>query len=304
MSTLVSVRVITYNSSKTVIETLDSIYNQTYPNIELIISDDCSKDDTVEICREWITMNKERFIRVELLTVPQNTGVSANCNRAESACKGQWIKGIAGDDILAPNCIEEFVRFVEQNPEATYVFCKMEGFGRPQAEVDEYMNRCFDYSFFSLTTEEQYHRLVFKGNCLPAPALFYNLERAQKEAFVNDERIPMVEDYPKWMQMTKAGVHFHFIDKVLVRYRLSENSISTTTIPSQRTRQSFALIYIYYVFKPRFLYYKSPMKKLGEVRKFVHAANTAWGGCFWGTMMVIDKGLAKILNLFGAKLKV
>jgi alpha-1,3-rhamnosyltransferase len=84
---LVSVRVITYNSSKTVIETLDSIYNQTYPNIELIISDDCSKDDTVAICREWVNQHKERFARTEILTVPQNTGVSANINRSEKACR-------------------------------------------------------------------------------------------------------------------------------------------------------------------------------------------------------------------------
>ena len=103
--------------------------------------------------------------------------------------------------------------------------------------------------------------------------------------------------------MTKAGVKFYFIDKPLVKYRLSENSISTTTTPSLRARQSGALIYIYYIFKPRFHYYKSPIKKLGEVRKYIHAANTAWGGWFWKMMMVLDKGLAKMLNAFGANLK-
>lgn len=66
---LVSVAVVTYNSSKTVLETLDSIYNQTYPNLELIVSDDCSPDNTVEICREWIAGHSRRFIRTELLTV-------------------------------------------------------------------------------------------------------------------------------------------------------------------------------------------------------------------------------------------
>lgn len=300
---LVSVPLITYNSADTVIDTLESIKAQTYPNIELVISDDCSKDDTVEVCRKWVERNNNRFVRALVLTVEKNTGVSANANRAESACQGVWIKGIAGDDILMPNCLEEFAKYVELHPEATYVFCKMEGFGRSQEKIDEYMNRCFDYSFFSLTPEEQYHRLVFKGNCIPAPAMFYHRQRAQEDAFGNDERIPMVEDYPKWMRMTKAGVNFHFVDKPLVRYRLSESSISTTTSPSLRTKQSSAMIYIYYKFKPRFHYYKSPLKKLGEIRKFIHAANTAWGGWFWKTMMRIDYVLAKTLNLLGTKLK-
>ena len=301
--TIVSVPIVTYNSSKTIIETLDSVYNQTYPTIELIVSDDCSTDDTVKVCRAWIEQNKNRFVRTEILTVEKNTGVSANCNRAEAACRGEWVKGIAGDDKLLPNCIEEFVNFVSVNQEATYVFCRLEGFGRCQEELDEYMNRCFDYSFFSLTPEEQYHRLVFKGNCLPAPAMFYNRKRAQEDAFGNDERIPMVEDYPKWMRMTKAGVKFYFIDKQLVSYRLSDTSISTTTTPSQRARQSSAMIYIYYQFKPRFHYYNSPIKKLGEMRKYIHAANTAWGGWFWKTIKGIDYVFAKTLNLFGAKLK-
>ena len=301
---LVSVPVITYNSAKTVLETLESIKAQTYPNIELIISDDCSKDNTVEVCRDWVEKNKERFSRTEILTVEKNTGISGNDNRAQRACHGTWIKGIAGDDILLPNCITEFVKYIELHPEATYVFSRMEGFGRSQEEVDEYMNRCFDYSFFSLTPEEQYHRLVFKGNCLPAPTLFYNRQRAKNDAYGNDERIPMVEDYPKWMRMTKAGVHFHFVDKTLVRYRLSESSISTTTTPSLRTKQSCALMYIYYFFKPRYYYYKSPIKKLGEIRKYIHAANTAWGGWFWKTLIGIDYVFAKTLNLFGAKLKV
>ena len=69
---LVSVTVITYNSSKTVLETLDSIKAQTYQNLELIVSDDCSTDDTVELCRNWIEQNKERFVRTELLTVEKN----------------------------------------------------------------------------------------------------------------------------------------------------------------------------------------------------------------------------------------
>ena len=179
----------------------------------------------------------------------------------------------------------------------------MEGFGRPQDEADEYMNRCFDYSFFNLSAEEQYKRLVFKGNCVPAPASFYNRNKTQSKVFTNDERIPLIEDYPKWMNITNSGIQLRFIDKTLVRYRLSENSISTTHTPSLKTKQSIALVYIYYLFKPRFKFYKSPIKKLAEIRKYINAANTAWGGWFWTSLMGIDKFGVIILNKLGCNIK-
>lgn len=301
---LVSVPVYTYNSAKTVIETLDSIKEQTYPNIELIISDDRSTDDTVDLCRDWIKKNKERFVRTEIIVPKHNTGISANCNRGEAVCAGEWIKGIAGDDLLMPNCIQDFMDYVAEHQDTIFLFGRMDGFGRPKEEVDEYMNRCFDYSFFDLSAEEQYRRLVFKGNCLPAPCLFYNRQKVTELGICNDERIPMVDDYPKWMNITKRGIQLRFVDKVLVKYRLSESSISTTTTPSLRAKQSIALIYIYYIFSPRIRSFKSPIKKLGEIRKYIHAANTAWGGWFWKSVMVLDWCFAKVLNLFGAKLKV
>ena len=304
MQPLVSVLVLTYNSAGTVIETLESIKAQTYPNIELIISDDCSTDNTIEVCRDWVDKNKGRFIKSEIIAIEQNTGVSANFNRAEAACSGEWVKGTAGDDLLLPDCIQDSVEYVEDHPDVIFLFGRMEGFGRPQEEIDEYMNRCYDYSFFDLSAEEQYNRLVFKGNCVPAPSSFYNLALVRKYQIRNDERIPMVEDYPKWMNITKRGIQLRLVDKILVQYRLSENSISTTTTPSVRARQSGALIYIYYIFNTRFKSYKSPIKKLGEIRKYIHAANTAWGGWFWKSAMAIDWCLASVLNLFGAKLKV
>lgn len=64
---LVSVVVITYNSEKYILETLESIKTQSYKNLELIISDDCSKDDTVMICRDWLDKEGERFIRTKLI---------------------------------------------------------------------------------------------------------------------------------------------------------------------------------------------------------------------------------------------
>lgn len=242
---LVSVPVITYNSSKTVLETLDSIKAQTYQNLELIVSDDCSTDNTVELCRNWIEQNKFRFARTELLTVEKNTGVSANLNRAEIACQGEWVKGIAGDDILMPNCVQDSLDYVAEHPDAIYLFGKQKAFGASEERCKE-IDAVFDYTFFNLTQEQQLHRLVFDGNCVPATTLFYNRVADQKVGIKNDERIPLLEDWPKWINLLRAGINLHFIDKVLVKYRVG--GISTRgkmSLQSYISDRKFCFFYRY-----------------------------------------------------------
>jgi alpha-1,3-rhamnosyltransferase len=104
---LVSVVVVTYNSSKYVPETLESVKAQTYSNIELIITDDCSKDNTVEVCNQWLEKNKTRFVNIHLVTTKKNTGIPGNCNRGLNASKGELLKFIAGDDVILPGFIEQ-----------------------------------------------------------------------------------------------------------------------------------------------------------------------------------------------------
>lgn len=296
---LVSVPVITYNSSKTVVETLDSIYNQIYPKLELIVSDDCSTDNTVEVCREWIASHGHRFIRTELLTVEKNTGVSANMNRAEKSCKGEWVKPIAGDDILFPECIEVYANYVQKNQDSLVVFSCMKGFGKSESEVEDYMKRVFDYSFFTLSIPEQLHRLIFKGNCLPAPTCFYNQVRLASLGIVGyDERIPMVEDYPRWILLLKHGVRFDFVDKTLARYRLSENAISSTSHPSDAALKSNALIYIYYLYPE--------MKKgnwLRATHKYIKAAAECRDCAFWKVLNCCDTALSDAFNKLGINVK-
>ena len=97
---LVSIVVVTYNSSEFVLETLESAKIQTYKNIELIVTDDCSKDNTLEIVKDWVDKNKDSFIHTLVLEATVNTGISGNCNRGCNASKGEYIKTIAGDDTL------------------------------------------------------------------------------------------------------------------------------------------------------------------------------------------------------------
>lgn len=277
LDSLVSVPVITYNSSKTVVETLDSIYNQTYPKLELIVSDDCSTDDTVEICREWIEAHKERFVRTELLTVEKNAGVSANMNRAEASCQGEWVKPIAGDDILMSDCIETNVDYVHKHSDVNYVFAKVKAFGGEEDRRKEIEGQ-FLYEFFNWTIEKQYDFLTLERNCIPTATSFYNRNSIIKLGVKNDERIPLLDDWPRWVNLLKKGVRFCFIDKVTVNYRVSENAISTRKDLSVEYKKSLALNYIYYGFPNDYRKQdkKRAVLKYLRLQRFVHDDALLW----------------------------
>ena len=292
----VSVIVVTYNSSKTVVETLDSIANQTYPSLELVVSDDCSTDNTVEICREWIEAHKERFVRTELLTVEKNTGVSANMNRAEAACRGEWVKPIAGDDILLTNCIDIYLSYIETHPDAVYVFAQMEFFGGK--EKDRFLRSKWyidnTKSFFESSIEEQYDFLTLVGCCIPSPTAFFSRKAVETLGVTNDERIPFMEDFPKWINLLKKNVRFHFIERKTVCYRLSDTSLCRKS-PAV-FEKSKAKAYIYYCFDNEC---KKGDKRVARL-KWLRAKKTIHDGAIvWRVLLSLYKKLFPIQEIRG-----
>lgn len=247
MQTLVSILVVTYNSVKTVLETLESIKAQTYPHIELIISDDCSSDNTVALCRAWVEKNKKRFVRTEIITVAKNTGTAGNLNRAEAACRGVWIKGIAGDDCLMPDCVHDYMDYVSTHPEATIVFGQTAVFGyNPQVcrQKEETM-RQYNAKMAQLDSADQLS-IVLNGDCPSAPSVFYKKSLYDSGLMKIDERISLIEDWPKWINLLRHGIRFDFLDKVVVRYRLGGVSTSAQW-ESLRMFRDKRMIYFYYV---------------------------------------------------------
>lgn len=276
---LVSIAVITYNSSKFIFETLESIKAQTYQNIELIISDDCSIDDTVAICKNWVAENHDRFVRVEIVESPVNTGVSANMNRAEDACRGEWVKPIAGDDLLLSECVESYMRYVTDHPKAKVLFGCIRAFGASDDVNERFNKTVFDYDYLNRPRQEQLSRLLFRGNYIPAASFFFNLPYLRDLGIRNDERIPLLEDYPKWINMLQRGVVFNFIDKDVVMYRISDDSLSTASKPSLAFRKSNALFYRYYQFWPQIKegHVTNAIIKRMDAEKMIGGKNIFWG---------------------------
>lgn len=117
MQPLVSVCIPAYNSSATIANTIRSILGQTYQNIEVIIADDKSSDNTVEII-EALAAEDER---VKLYRNEQNLGMVGNWNHCIELCKGEFIKLICADDMIEPNAIEEEARAMQEHPTVNLV---------------------------------------------------------------------------------------------------------------------------------------------------------------------------------------
>ena len=233
MLTLISVPVVTYNAAEFVEETLESIFNQTYQNIQLIISDDCSKDETVELVEKWCSQArvKERFADVKIVTVPKNTGVSANCNRCIKASDAEWIKFIAGDDILLPNCIEDNLKFVSENKEAKIIFSQIQVFqdtfdkknfinNLPIDFPDNIMNPTF-------AANDQFKLLLISDRIKYTPSYFFN-KKTIVDVGCYDESNKLVEDYPMWLKLTKSGVKLSYFHLPTVGYRIHAKATNNT----------------------------------------------------------------------------
>ncbi len=228
---LVSVIVLAYRSAETIVQTLDSIKNQTYKNIELIVTDDCSPDHTVEVVQKWLGDNKGVLTDMRLVTAQQNTGIAGNINRALVHAKGDYVK-IIGDDCMTKDAVSEYVRFCEKNP-GVIPIAKVHLFydGKAEEKVDfksieAYCNRCYEFAA-QTDYKKQYHMLL-KQNCILAPSgSFYPMEIIKKVGGY-DESYSCFEDYPMNLKVMHEGYRCGLINRELIYYRITGGSITAS----------------------------------------------------------------------------
>jgi alpha-1,3-rhamnosyltransferase len=227
---LVSIIIMTYNSAKHILETLESARTQTYRNIELIVTDDCSVDNTIEIVESWIGKHHNRFLKSQVLTTPVNTGIPANCNRGIRKSAGEWIKIIAGDDILCDTCVSSFVAEVESNSDLKFIASDMHyinAAGEFAENKDTRYNAIRSY-FFSLSSEEQAKLYARCPLFLNSPSFFMH-KPTLKSINYFDEEFRMYDDLPLIFKVLEKGIRVAYIDKKTVYYRIYEDSLSRTS---------------------------------------------------------------------------
>ncbi len=112
----VSIGLAIYNEEKNIRNTLEAILNQSHKNFELIVSDDCSKDNTLKICKEFQSNDK----RIQLYEQKKNVGVAKNFHFVFEKSTSNYFVWLAGDDIISLDYIEENLKTLQQNKNCVF----------------------------------------------------------------------------------------------------------------------------------------------------------------------------------------
>ena len=223
---LVSVIVATYNCAHYIEATLDSVYRQTYRDIELVVTDDCSKDDSVAVASRWVETHKDRFVRTIQTHTASNSGVTANYNAGLKEAQGEWIKCLDGDDILPDNAIEVYVRHYTEHPEFPVWYANEQPFDDKGNKGIVNKTVLPEVSARKQMIYLLNHRLL--GICTATNFI-------QREIFVTqggfDSRYPMYQDGSPFLQALAEGKPVGTINETLLLKRENPDSLMHTANP-------------------------------------------------------------------------
>lgn len=243
---LVSIVLITYNSAKYVLETLESVKSQTWQHIELIISDDGSTDQTTTICSNWLSENRHRFYKTQLITVPQNTGIPANCNRGLRAMSGQWLKTLSGDDILLENCLTDNLEYARRFPDASFIVSDMQEIDDNSVLIrNEVVNEGVIFIAGMPSVKKQLKAFTRWPVFLNVPTFFCRKEAMEKIGYC-DEDFKIYEDMTMVIRMMEQGFRMHYMQRPTVAYRIHHNSISRSDKVNDRREKEALRVFSKY----------------------------------------------------------
>lgn len=149
MNELVSIITPCYNSSKYIAQMMDSVLAQTYPNWELLITDDCSTDNSKEI----ITRYANKDPRIKLFQLPQNSGAGVARNNSIKNAQGRYIAFLDSDDLWECEKLERQIAFLTTNG-YKFVFCQaividtennIVGFNKRKPRVSYFSTKIINY---------------------------------------------------------------------------------------------------------------------------------------------------------------
>lgn len=257
---LVSIVAVCYNHAKYLVETLDSIKKQTYQNIELIIMDDHSTDNSVEIIRDWIKSTNYPCVFV---AHTENRGLCSTINEALDLCSGVYFQTIACDDILIADKISKQVAVFDRCPGIALVCSNYE-------EIDEEGIVITKQGFcdgFQLPSDVTMAILDGERIFIHTPTVLL-LRSVFREVGKYREDIAQ-EDYDMWLKIT-SRFQVKYIPDVTVKYRVLSNSLSRDVAKFDRRRiDNLKVLKDFCAFNSK---YKQKIEGifLGEIKYFIN----------------------------------
>lgn len=208
---LVSVITPSYNSGQFIEETIESVMAQTYQNWEMIIVDDCSNDNSVEIVFKYSRQDN----RIKLIRSKINKGPAISRNEALKIAKGRFIAFLDSDDLWLPDKLNKQLEFMALKKSVLSFTA--------YAKIDEEGN---EGSVIEVPEKVNYSQLL-KTCSIGILTAMYDTKYLGK-LFMPD--IFSVEDYGLWLKITKNGYPAFGLNKKLALYRIRKQGISSNKI--------------------------------------------------------------------------
>lgn len=209
MEPLVSIVTASYNSEKTIAETIRSVIRQNYGNWEMIIVDDGSTDRSVGLIENIIKSEG----RVRLIKNSENMGTARSRNRGLEEAGGKYITFIDSDDIWLEHFLSSTISLMEKE-HYPFVFSSYQRISEDGKK---------SYGNFIVPDKVDYSMLL-RTNYIPCLTAVYNSEVLGKRYF--NTSIPTFEDYLYWLNILEEGYTAHGQKEVLAQYRVRKGSVS------------------------------------------------------------------------------
>lgn len=206
---LVSIITPTYNCGKFIAETIESVQAQTYGDWEMVIVDDCSKDDTKQVVERYMAEDP----RIKYHCLETNSGAAVARTTAMRLAEGEYMAFLDSDDLWMPDKLERQLAFMRAHGYA-FTCTAYEQIDEDSKPLDHVVKT---------VKKVNYNRLLLDcpvGNS----TVMYDVGKMGKFEVPN---IRKRNDDALWLQMLKKEEYIWGMEDVLMRYRLRQNSISS-----------------------------------------------------------------------------
>lgn len=212
---LVSVIIPMYNAQNYIFETIQSVINQTYPNWEMLIIDNCSTDQSKEIVK------KVNDPRIKVLTLEANSGGPARPrNIGIGNANGEYLAFLDADDVWHNDKLEKQIHYLKIN-KANFTSSNCTFIN--ETSEDTQLSRIS--SFFNKVISKKTLCDVIKNNFIITSSVMLHKEIALK--FNETDNFISVEDYDLWLRvLSLKNTKYQYQDEYLLKYRIVENSAS------------------------------------------------------------------------------
>ncbi|MDD3474457.1 MAG: glycosyltransferase family 2 protein [Candidatus Dojkabacteria bacterium] len=209
---LVSIVIPVHNGEKYIKEAIDSCLNQTYENREIIVVDDQSDDNTLNILRDY----KEK---IRVIPVKKQNGLGNVINIGIRASKGEYIARMDADDVMYPNRLEKQLEYMQSNPNCVAV-------GGQIDIIDKDGNITGHRKYAVEDRDIKKNLFLFQPFAHPAVTL---RKSSLEEVGLYPENIWKVEDVKLFLLLSKEG-EFHNIEDTVLKYRMTFNTQSQSNM--------------------------------------------------------------------------